>query len=325
MSLTLYTNGFLVQSSSHLSIWDCSVWITRSRIYHAWAPLNDSAFRDSTINDSAFKDSTLNDSMLSNCIPHLYLGGQVRRASCPHFKPRPPVHLFPFGWASPSCWEYSMCRPPPTIHNPTGWRRGLMVSWRLPPLRARLAGSRWPEHLPRVLLGLRATPKEDCGVSAAELVYWAALSLLAEFLSTSKPPAGEFLRKLQHVEMPATRPLTYAKVAAKPPPALLQASHLYVWRGGKIPPLLPLSVGPSEVLERAGKFFRIAVGSCEETVSIDHLRPHLGAGPFSAALPAARSRPPSSAPVVHQAQQPPAASSGMGPCRGAENPGEETN
>ena len=77
--------------------------------------------------------------------------------------------------------------------------------------------------------------------------------------------------------MPATRPLTYAKVAAKPPPALLLASHLYVWRGGKIPPLLPLSVGPSEVLERAGKFFRIAVGSCEETVSIDHLKPHLGA------------------------------------------------
>ena len=89
---------------------------------------NDSAFRDSTINDSAFNDSTLNDSTLSNCIPHLYLGGQVRRASCPHFGPRPPVHLFPFGRASPSCWEYSMCRPPPTIHNPTGWWRGHMVS-----------------------------------------------------------------------------------------------------------------------------------------------------------------------------------------------------
>jgi hypothetical protein len=125
--------------------------------------------------------------------------------------------------------------------------------------------------------------------------------------------------------MRATRPLTYAKMAAKPPPALLQASHMYVWCGGTIPPLAPLYVGPYEVSERTGKFFRIAVGGCEETVSIDHLRPHLGAGPFSAALPAARSRPPSSAPVVHQAQQPPAASSGMGPCRGAENPGEETN
>jgi hypothetical protein len=176
-----------------------------------------------------------------------------------------------------------------------------------------------------VLLGLQATPKEDCGVLAAELVYGAALSLLAEFLSTAEPPAGEFLQKLQCVEMPATRPLSYAKVVAKLPAALLQASHVYVWRGGTIPPLAPLYVGPYEVLERAGKFFRIAVGGCEETVSVGLLKPHLGAGPFSAALPAARSRPPSSAPVVHQPQQPPAASSGMGPCRGAENPGEETN
>jgi transposase InsO family protein len=34
-------------------------------------------------------------------------------------------------------------------------------------LRARLGGSRWPEHLPWVLLGLRTAPKEDSGISAA--------------------------------------------------------------------------------------------------------------------------------------------------------------
>jgi len=37
-------------------------------------------------------------------------------------------------------------------------------------LRARLAGSDWLAHLPYVLLGLRATPKEDSNISAAELV-----------------------------------------------------------------------------------------------------------------------------------------------------------
>ncbi len=37
-------------------------------------------------------------------------------------------------------------------------------------LRARLAGNRWPEHLPWVLFGLRAAPKEDSAVSSAELV-----------------------------------------------------------------------------------------------------------------------------------------------------------
>ncbi len=42
-------------------------------------------------------------------------------------------------------------------------------------------------------------------------------------------------------------------------------------------------------------------------VSIDRLKPHLGAGPFSAALPSARGRPPVSAPVVFQPEHPPAA------------------
>jgi hypothetical protein len=157
-------------------------------------------------------------------------------------------------------------------------------------LRARLAGSRWPEHLPWVLLGLRTAPKEDSGISAAELVYGAALALPAEFLSAAEPPAAEFLQKLQQVEIPATRPLSYAEVAAKPPAALLQASHVYVRRGGTLPPLAPLYVGPYEVLERSDKYFRLAVGGREETVSIDRLKPHLGVGPFSAALPSYSSR-----------------------------------
>ncbi len=149
--------------------------------------------------------------------------------------------------------------------------------------------------------------KEDSGVSAAELVYRAALALPAEFLSTAVPPAAEFLQKLQQVGMPATRPLSYAEVAAKQPAALLQASHVYVHRGDALPPLAPLSVGPYEVLERADKFFRLAVGCREETDSIDRLKPHLGVGPFSAALPAARGRPPASASVVVQPQHPSAA------------------
>jgi hypothetical protein len=101
-----------------------------------------------------------------------------------------------------------------------------------------------------VLLGLRTTPKEDNGVSVAELVYGAALALPVEFLSTAKLAAADFLKKLQQVELPATRSLSYAEAAAKPPAALLQASHVYVRRGGSLPPLSPLYVGPYEVLNR---------------------------------------------------------------------------
>ncbi len=61
------------------------------------------------------------------------------------------------------------------------------------------------------------------------------------------------------------------------------------------------------------KFFQLAVGGREETVSIDRLKSHLGAGSFSAALPAARGRPPASAPVVLQPQHPPAATTTGGP------------
>jgi hypothetical protein len=39
--------------------------------------------------------------------------------------------------------------------------------------------------------------------------------------------------------------------------------------GGTLQPLSPLYVGPYEVVERADKFFRLAVGGREETVSID--------------------------------------------------------
>ncbi len=62
-------------------------------------------------------------------------------------------------------------------------------------------------------------------------------------------------------------------------------------------------MGPYEVLERADKFFWLAVGGHEETVSIDRLKLHLGAGPFSVVLPVARGCPLFSAPVVFQLQR----------------------
>jgi hypothetical protein len=40
-------------------------------------------------------------------------------------------------------------------------------------LKARAAAADWPDHLPAVMLGLRAAPREDSGISAAELVFGA--------------------------------------------------------------------------------------------------------------------------------------------------------
>ncbi len=55
-------------------------------------------------------------------------------------------------------------------------------------LRARAAQNDWPAHLPWVLLGLRVAPKEDSGVSSAELVYVARLNIPGQFLLDEEVP-----------------------------------------------------------------------------------------------------------------------------------------
>jgi transposase InsO family protein len=71
-------------------------------------------------------------------------------------------------------------------------------------LWACLAGNRWPEHLPWVLLGLRVAPKDDSGVSSVELVYGVPLTLPGQLLSSSEPPAADFLDQLRAVSLPPT-------------------------------------------------------------------------------------------------------------------------
>jgi hypothetical protein len=104
----------------------------------------------------------------------------------------------------------------------------------------------------------------------------------------------QFVEKLRQAEPPPpTRPLTYAAVAATPSSALMAAKFVYIRRGGVVPPLEPLYLGPYQVLDNGPKVFNIAVGGREERVSVDRLKPHLGAAPLSAASPPLRGRPPS--------------------------------
>ena len=62
-------------------------------------------------------------------------------------------------------------------------------------LQARLAGSDWFSHLPLVLLGLRATPNDDTGLSVSEAVYGSPLTLPGELLDVPEFPPESFLRK----------------------------------------------------------------------------------------------------------------------------------
>ena len=171
----------------------------------------------------------------------------------------------------------------------------------------------WLEHLPWALLGLRAAPKEDSGLSSAELVYGAPLTLPGEFLDVGELPVSNYVDKLRATPSSIpTRPLSYAEVTATPPASLQAASHVYVRRGAVAPPLTPLYQGPYAVISRGPKFFHVAVGGRDETITVDRLKPHRGHSPVVPASPPLRGRPPSSS-----ASHPPSSRLGGAPVAAA--------
>ena len=123
-------------------------------------------------------------------------------------------------------------------------------------LKSRLASVEWPEHLPWVLLGLRAAPREDDGVSSAELVYGAPLTLPAQLAADSETTADAVRDRRSQLVPP---PVRHAALPAPqhPPEALRGVSWVYVRRGGTLPPLTPPYDGPYRVLSRTPKFFKI--------------------------------------------------------------------
>jgi hypothetical protein len=96
-------------------------------------------------------------------------------------------------------------------------------------LQARLCSASWLIHLPWVLLGLRSAPKEDCGLSSAEMFYGTALTLPGQFLAAPKSPQQQFVPQLQaaflNFQRQATRPSPQRPAV---PRELLAAKFVYV-------------------------------------------------------------------------------------------------
>jgi transposase InsO family protein len=184
-------------------------------------------------------------------------------------------------------------------------------------LRARLAGVEWPQHLPWVMLGLRAAPREDSGVSAAELVYGTPLALPGVLISAPELPPEVFVDQLR-ASLPCVAPL-------RPPPppdpgssplaALHAATYVYVRSPPAAPSLAPLYRGPFLVVKRAEKFFILKMGGRFDAISVDRLKPHLG-GPTVPAEPPRRGRPPGSGTRQPAAPSSVAAGTGGGPVKG---------
>ena len=96
-------------------------------------------------------------------------------------------------------------------------------------LRARQCGTAWLEHLPWVLLGMCAAPKEVSGVSSAEAVYGTPLVLPSQAQTLITPATGE-TGMVVPAAIPA-RQRSYAEVASGRPSLLTGATHVYVRRG----------------------------------------------------------------------------------------------
>ncbi len=100
-------------------------------------------------------------------------------------------------------------------------------------LRARLAGVQWVEHLPWVLLGLRAAPKEDSNISSAEMVYGLPLTLPGEMCQSPEVTSQEIVEGLRSAATSftplPTRPLPMEAASDPTMEALNTASHVYVF------------------------------------------------------------------------------------------------
>jgi RNase H-like domain found in reverse transcriptase/Reverse transcriptase (RNA-dependent DNA polymerase)/Integrase zinc binding domain/Integrase core domain len=166
-------------------------------------------------------------------------------------------------------------------------------------LKARQCGTAWAEHVPWVLLGLRAAPKEDSSVSAAEAVYGEQLVIPHQLKasaevqpSPSPSPPPEPPTVAEPTTSSGVGPRSYAEVAATPYKQLQAAEYVYVRRGNLGGPLSPPYSGPYRVLSRREKIFEVQVGGRTESISVDRLKPHRGEAPVVPAAPPARGRPP---------------------------------
>ena len=153
---------------------------------------------------------------------------------------------------------------------------------------AREAGSDWISHLPAVLMGLRASVREDSAVSPAELVFGQPFRLPGSFFEASsvkpeEPPSVEFVRDLRtRLASVLPHPVVFHGVPPSAvPSALLSAKAVFLRVDSVRRPLVPPYEGPFEVLESTAKTFTILKNSKSVVVLIDRVKPAFALPPAS--------------------------------------------
>lgn len=145
-------------------------------------------------------------------------------------------------------------------------------------LMARGNTENWVNDISTVLLGLRASLRDDTGISAAELVYGTPIKLPGDFFepSTQISPESEIflynlrerIRKLAAVPR---RQQKQDKIFVHP--ALGSCTHVFIRCDHITKPLTPPYAGPYKIIERGDKHFKIMISGNIKTISIDRLKP----------------------------------------------------
>jgi hypothetical protein len=134
----------------------------------------------------------------------------------------------------------------------------------------------WSEELPFVLLRLRTQPREDNGLSPAEVVFGAQIVLPNKFLQNNELLADSIIK---HFPKPCVFRLLLCLGTILAPtctascqPSCSPNPLVWVCRGSIIPPLQTLYDGPYTVLHRSPCSFTIRVGSWGKVVVVSHLK-----------------------------------------------------
>ena len=168
----------------------------------------------------------------------------------------------------------------------------------------------WMDHLPFVLLGLRASIRADSGCSPSDLLYGSHLRLPGDLLGVVQPPSSvpavsEFANHLRSV-MQKSSPMPvvhHCSPASSVSEALLTASHVFLRVDAVRRPLVPPYEGPFPVLERSAKTFIILKRGKNLTVTLDRLKPAFllpgpsSVSPSSLAVPSSPSSSPQPSPA----------------------------
>jgi hypothetical protein len=151
-------------------------------------------------------------------------------------------------------------------------------------LCARGAGPAWHSHLPWVLLGLGAAPKEDSACLQRSWFWdttgssWTAPARAISSTcgrATASHEAAVLCGGGQHTAGSLSQGGAHVRAGWRPAEA---AGSPYA--------------GPYLVVSKGAKTFTIQVGQRQEIASVDRLKPHTGLGPVSPAEAASRGRPP---------------------------------